>query len=68
MHQVQDKIAPVVNEAIKLLESSKLIAVPINDQMILCKLLPCHAINVTIESSDQGTYLLYEHFNKKSKQ
>ena len=44
--QIQAKIAPLVNETIKTLENSKLIAVKI-DNHVSCKFLPSNAENIT---------------------
>lgn len=57
VHQIQKKIAPVVNNTIKKLERSKLIAVKMNNNNIVCELVPCDVENIHIESDDNGTYL-----------
>ena len=61
VHQIQSVIAPVVNKAIKDLESSMLIAIKIeNEQEItICKFLPANASNISYSITDKNRIRLH---------
>ena len=57
VHEIQSKIAPIVNQAIKGLETSMLIAIKIH-KCIQCKFLPCESINITTTTTDTKSVVL----------
>ena len=60
-HQVQAKIAPIINTAVKKLESSKLISIVMNNTEIICKFVPASVQDINIEVSSGTSYLCYRY-------
>ena len=67
VHDIQGKIAPVVNETVIKLESSKLIAIRLDEKQICCQFIPSDASNMSTFTDNKGTYLCYDIHNSTQK-
>ena len=67
VHQIQAKVAPVINKGITKLEKSMLIGIILDKKKVQCELIPKDASNINIQSQGDGTYLNYTDNNKSYK-